>query len=232
MNTEKSSPLQKTYVQKSKLFLLPLTNIKRDKIFKPTNTYISSKDLVSSEYPTGISTNDQILIVTYSKLYKTRDQELYDKINAANFKGLIGEGIVKSAWDKYEQESLLSNPLFLSSHETTDEFIYTYDLSDWDNDWRVFVKGRFSLMSDDAKDRIASYRWTNLNKIARFQLECYLYPYKEKCLDAFARELEMPIAEMAEVKELCSKPDLNLETYKCYNLKNRKINETEGEEAI
>jgi hypothetical protein len=52
------------------------------------------------------------------------------------------------------------------------------------------------------------------------KLYCYLYPFQEECIRSFARELsadkkdfEKNVELLREAKELCSKPDLNLETY-------------------
>lgn len=226
MSSKEYSLLQKTYIQKSGLFLLPLTGLPKSKHFKYTNTYLSSSDLLSDAYPNGISIHDQILIITYNKSYKTKDEELYKKIESSGFKALSGEESLPTGWEKFETEILISNPNFLALHELEDEFVYTYNLSDWDSDWKCFLKGRYSLMSEKAKDKIIKFRWKSLHQTAQHQLYCFLYPNEEKCMQAFAEELEIPLEDLLQVKELCSKPDFKLETYKC--LLKQKTHEAEG----
>lgn len=222
MSKKEPSLLQKSYIQKSKLFLLPLTGLRKNKYFKETNTYISSPDLMSLEYPNGIGFDEKIIIVVYSKDYKIRQDNIYNQV-VSGFKNI---SIEETAWDKYETEVIASNRRFLAVHETSDEFIYTFDLADWSKDWDNFVKGRYSLMSSKAKDLIKDYRWNSLTLIERRKLYCYLYPNEENCFKDFAEDLEVPIEDLKEVKELCSKPNLKLETYILSEKK--QLNETEG----
>lgn len=214
MSSKESSLLQRTYLQKSRLFLLPLTGLTKDKYFKSTNTYISSDDLVSDAYPYGISKYDEILIITYSKDYKVKDEQLYDKIRS-KFKDISSDETLLTGWEKFETEVLLSNSNFLAFHEVEEEFVYTYDLSEWHTDWDYFIKGSYSKLSEKAKEKIMSFRWSSLNKVARDKLYCYLYPTEEKCMLAFAEELKIEIKDLLQVKELCDKPDFDLETFKC-----------------
>lgn len=223
---EESSLLQRTYIQKSKLFLLPLTGVKRDKYFKPTNTYISAPELTSQDYKGGISPHDQILIITYSKSYKQKDKELYDMV-AGKFKEIAKTEDIRPTWDDFEAE-LMGNPNFLAFHESTDEYIYTYDLSNWSDDWKNFISGRYSLFTDEAKKSILNYRWSLLTQIAQKKLYCYLYPYKEECRKSFAEELDESVEDLARVKELCNRPNLPLETYKCTLSKQENLDEVKN----
>lgn len=212
--SEQTSLLQKTYIQKSLLFLLPLTGIKRDRYFKVTNTYLASSNLISKEYyENGISVEDQILIVTFSNQYKQKDREMYDQLSS-KFKEIAKKEDIKPKWDDYEIE-LMSNPNFLAFHEASDEYIYTYDMSNWSADWNNFVNGKYSKFSEDAKSSIIDYRWTALTPVAQKKLHYYLYPYEEEARREFAKELQVSTKLLKEVRELCSKPNLALETYKC-----------------
>lgn len=222
MDKKESSLLQKSYIQKSRLFLLPLTGLRKNKYFRETNTYISSPDLLALEYPDGIGFDDNILIVVYSKNYKIKQDNIYNQVTSG-FKNI---SIEETGWDKYETEIIASNKRFLAVHETADEFIYTFDLDDWSKDWNNFVKGRYSLLSRKAKDLIKEYRWTSLQEIERRKLYCYLYPNEENCFKDFAEDLEVSVEDLKEVKELCSKPNLKLETYILSEQK--QLNETEG----
>lgn len=220
----KESVLQQSYIQKSRLFLLPLVGIIKDKNFKSLNTYISSPSLVSDEYPNGISSKDEILIVTYPKKY--REFNLYSK-----FEKLIEDEVFKSPWEKFEIESIMSNRKFIAYHELEDEIAYTFDLSDFGSDWRCFLKGRYSLFSEKAKEKIIDFRWKSLYPIEQKKLYCYLYPYKDECIKIFSDQLEVPVEELLRVKELCSKPNFNLENYVPERLKSKieeDLNEVKG----
>lgn len=197
MSSKESSLVQRTYLQKSKLFLLPLTNLK-DKYYKMMNTYVSSDDLISEQYPYGISIADEILIVTYPKECK-KDSE----------------NDLLSSWSKFEIDTLLSNDSFLAFHETDNEYIYTYDISDWHIDWNHFMNGKYSQFSEKAKKKITDFRYDSLTKTARNKLYCYLHPNEEECVKAFAEELKVEVQDLLRIKELCNKPNFELEAYKC-----------------
>jgi len=230
MNKKESSLLQKSYLQKSKLFLLPLTGLIKNKYFTETNTYISSPDLVCGDYPNGISFDDKILIVTYSKIYKIKQDNIYNQINN-NFKNI---SIQETGWEKYET-ILMSNKRFVGFHESPDEYLYTYDLSGYTSDWSNFMKGRYSQMTEKAKQIIKNYKWSSLLPTEQKKLYCYLWPdanFDDKkneegnCFKFFADELGIPIQDLEEVKELCSKPNLKLETFVCSEKK--QLDEVKG----
>lgn len=199
MNNKESSLLQKVYLQKSRVFLFPLVGIKNDRVFKPMNTYISSKVLISPEYPKGITVRDNILIVAYPKSYS--------------------RGKDKDTWDMFEAEQIVGSPKFMAIHETEEEFIYTMNMASWSADWKCFLHGRYSLFSEKAKNLVITFRRSYLRAAEHRKLYCYLYPYDEQCINDFAEELGIPTQELMEVKELCSKPDMTQENFKCEALK-------------
>ena len=208
-NTD-TSLLERTYIQKSRIFLFPLTGIKKDRVFAPINTYVSSPNLVNDFYPEGIRDTDRILIANYPKKYRDQYEKLSTIVRKPKFSQDIG-----SLWEEYELNNILSNPTFLAVHETADELIYTFDLSDWKFDWDNFLKGRYSLFSQSAKDKVINYRWYILSPKEKKKMMCYLYPNKEECLQTFAIQLNESVEDLRAVKELCSKPDLKQEMYKC-----------------
>ena len=216
MNKEEPSLLQKTYLQKSMLFLLPLVGLQRNKYFQITNTYICAPELVSAEYPEGIGFGDEIIILAYSKEYKIKQDNLFNQV-ASSFKNL---SIEETGWDKHES-TLISNKRFMALHESEDEYLYTFDMTEWHMDWNFFLKGKYTLMSDKAKRTIRDYKWQALKPIEQKKLHCYLYANEdEKCFEDFAAELKCTVEELrAMTRELCSKPDLRLETYKIPNKK-------------
>jgi hypothetical protein len=67
------SLLEKTYIQKSGLFLFPLLGIKRQKYYRPDGTYVSdpSEDILIE---------DMYLIVTYPKGYVDFDEFEYSTL--------------------------------------------------------------------------------------------------------------------------------------------------------
>jgi len=225
MNKTEPSLLQKTYIQKSRLFLLPLTGLARNKYFPSTNTYISSPDLISSEYSSGIDYEDEILIIAYSKIYKIKQDNIYNQVNA-NFKNI---GIEETGWDRYETV-IMSNKRFIGFHESEDEFLYTFDLSDWHDDWKHFIDGRYTLMSEKAKKIIKGYKWESLQPIEQRKLHCYLYSNKdENCFKDFAEELGLSVEDLKKIKELCNPPNLKLETYILSQKK--ELNETKSQKT-
>jgi len=214
MSSGKSYLLQETYVQKSRIFLFPLVGIPNSKHFRPTNTYIASENLICDAYPEGLSYDDKTLIVLYSKSYKKKDDDLYEKIKDNLIKKMSSDDDIPSGWDTFETKVLLSNRNFIAFHESDEEYIYTFDLSDYEDDWNNFLKGKYSLFKENTKDKILRFRKDVLSDQAKHRLYCYLYPTTKECIMAFAKELEMDVKDLMEVKELCSKPDLLQETYK------------------
>lgn len=202
--------LQKTYIQKSRIFLLPLLGIKKDRVYKETNTYISANNLISKEYRRGISLQDETLIVTYTKDYEKRELE-----NASKLK----TNTPYKTWEKFETEVLMSNKYFTNFYETDDEYVYIFNMSNWSIDWTHFINGSYSALSSDAKKLILRFRWEFLAEQERTKLYCYLYPYKDECKSSFATELGMKVTDLTDIKELCDKPNLKLENYVYKNVK-------------
>lgn len=199
MHNKESSLLQKTYIQKSRLFLFPLIGIRHDRAFRPTNTYISSKNLRTSEYPNGIKPSDNILIIAYTKDY--------------------ARGSSEQQWSIFEAEQIVGNRKFMGIHETDDEFVYTMNMSSFSADIKCFTHGRYSLFSEKAKTLILNFRRSSLKPTEHRKLYCYLYPYDEQCLKSFAEELGISTQQLMEVKELCTSPNMAMESFKCENLK-------------
>lgn len=198
------------YLQKSKIFLLPLTDIKKDSYFKVSNTYISSDDLMNEKYPHGIKPEDTILIVAYPKNLRDTSERIFNmaKQKHRDFKD------DQNAWQVFETENLVSNAMYLDYHETSTEMIYTFDLTPWGSDWSSFLNGCYSKLSYEAKEKIVDYRSEQLDRIGKLKLLGYLYPHKEEALSLFSRDLEIDIEVLRGIGELCDKPDLQKENYK------------------
>jgi hypothetical protein len=204
------SILLQSYIQKSRVFLLPLTGLIKHETFKSLNTYISSDVLNADDYPKGIKPRDEILIVTYPKEYKRyRIKTEFEKI--------LEEELEVSPWESFESKSIMSNRNFMAYHELEDEMAYTFDMSKFSGDWTNFLRGRYSLFTQASKEKIINFRWSSLGKRGQKQLHSYLYP--ERYMKEYAEQLGVPVEELLEVKELCSKPNLTLENYNPMKLK-------------
>lgn len=177
------------------------------------NTYISSSGLVSEEYPQGIRPEDKLLIVSYPRTYLEESEKLVQRIS--HMSQINPEEITETPWKKYEVNSIFANRNFIAYHETSEEMLYTFDLSKYESDWNSFLKGRYSQFNDATKQKIIQYRYEDFTSDARKKMFCYLYPYKNECVIEFARELDMDIEELKLIKELCNKPDFRLENYTC-----------------
>lgn len=114
----------------------------------------------------------------------------------------------------YEKNKLLSHELFHNYLETTDgKGIYVFDFSKHDKDWNMFLKGRYSKLSPDLKKKIRTFfGMSNIGYI-----DAYLYP--ERYFNVYAEFLTTRREDvrsmqkiLEEVGELCSKPNLLLET--------------------
>lgn len=210
LNKDKSTILQKSYIQKSKIFLLPLTGIRRERFYFPSNTYIASPDLIAEEYPMGINKDSNILIVCFPKKLREESDRILKVVKSKN---IVDENEIPQ-WEKYEIEVLFSNKNFIAFHESRDELVYTFDLSSFKRDWIKFLNGRYSLFTEDCKQIITNYRKNTLKEIEKRKLVCYLYPYKEDCLKEFAEQLGENINDLKQVKELCNKPDIEKETFR------------------
>jgi hypothetical protein len=207
-----STILQKAYIQKSKLFLLPLTGLKKSKAFKVGNTYIESNSLISEEYPSGISKQSSILIVSFPKSYRDESIKLQRRLEEKGY--LNPEEMAMTEWEKYETE-IMSNEFFIAFHEADNELIYTFDLSKFARDFLFFLKGKYSMISEDSKLKILKYRLNDLKLEAKEKIVVYLYPNKRELLLKFARDLGVSVEDLMEVGELCDKPNFELEKYNC-----------------
>jgi len=124
---------------------------------------------------------------------------------ACTFKDDDSEG-----FKSFEQQMLLSNPLFSSIVTIQDYNIYLFDYSGYQADWFNFIMGKYSKFTNPLKKAIRQYYGEGSTEIK--YMESYLYP--EKYFDTYARILNVDVQLLKEVGELCDPCDLEKETLK------------------
>jgi hypothetical protein len=110
----------------------------------------------------------------------------------------------------FEQQMLLSNPLFSSIVHIQDYNMYLFDFSGYQNDWFNFIMGKYSKFSTPLKKAIKLYYGENSSEYK--YMDSYLHP--EKYVEVYAKLLEVDPQVLKEVGELCDSCDLEKETLK------------------
>ena len=111
---------------------------------------------------------------------------------------------------KFENQMLLSNPLFEQKIEAKDRNIYVFDFEIYKKDWFNFIMGKYSQLSPVLKRAIKSYYGENSSEY-KF-IETYLYP--EKYFETYSKLLEIDVETLMNIGELCDPCDLEKETLK------------------
>lgn len=110
----------------------------------------------------------------------------------------------------FEQEELLSNPLFDQVMKMTDYNVYVFDLEKYKQDWTSFILGKYSQLSTVAKRAIKKYYGENS---AEYELvDSYLFP--DKYYDTYARLLGVEVQLLETARELCDPCNIDKETLK------------------
>lgn len=113
----------------------------------------------------------------------------------------------ESAFRKFEKDIILSNRYFHEYYKHEDYHIYVFDLSKYKHDWSVFIEGKYSKFSDNAKQIITDFFGKD-GTISEY-VESYIYPsyYHED----YAEDLGVTLQELKDIHELCSKPEFEKE---------------------
>jgi hypothetical protein len=110
----------------------------------------------------------------------------------------------------FEQQMLLSNPLFSSIVHIEDYSMYLFDYTGYQTDWFNFILGKYSKFSNPLKKAIKHYYGENSSEYK--YMESYLNP--EKYYDVYGKLLGVEPDILKEVGELCDPCDLEKETLK------------------
>jgi hypothetical protein len=110
----------------------------------------------------------------------------------------------------FEEQMLLSNPLFVEKIPVKDYNLYVFDLEIYQADYFNFLLGKYSRLSAHLKRAIKNYYG---EKSAEYKyIETYLHP--EKYFEVYAKLLDIDVETLKASGELCDPCDLNKETLK------------------
>jgi hypothetical protein len=110
----------------------------------------------------------------------------------------------------FENQMLLTNPLFVEKIQIKDFNLYVFDLEIYQNDYFNFLLGKYSQFSAHLKRAIKNYYG---DKSAEYQvIETYLYP--DKHFETYAKLLDVDVILLKKTGELCDPCDLEKEVLK------------------
>lgn len=110
----------------------------------------------------------------------------------------------------FEQQLLLSNPLFSKLVHIEDYKTYLFDFSGYQSDWFNFILGKYSEFSIPLKKAIKLYYGENSSEYN--YMDSYLNP--DKYIEVYAKLLNIDSHILKDVGELCDPCDLDKETLK------------------
>jgi hypothetical protein len=110
----------------------------------------------------------------------------------------------------FEQQMLITNPLYESKIDLDEVKLYIFDLSIYKHDWFNFLLGKYSKLSSVAKKAIKSYYGENSAEYK--YMDSYLYP--ENYFKDYAKILDVDIEDLKQIGELCDPWDSEKETLK------------------
>ena len=101
---------------------------------------------------------------------------------------------------QFEKKTLQANELFDSFHKGEDnKGVYLFNLRKYREDVMLFLKGKYSQMSDESKAIIVDFY--SLNKYSTEYMDSYLNP--ENYFEKYAQLLNIPEWRLRDVGELC-----------------------------
>lgn len=110
----------------------------------------------------------------------------------------------------FEQQMLISNPLFLEVIPIRGYKLYIFDYQIYKSDWFNFILGKYSKLSNVLKRAIKNYYG---DKSSEYKyIETFLYP--EKYFNLYAKLLDVDVKVLQETGELCDSCDIEKETLK------------------
>jgi hypothetical protein len=122
-------------------------------------------------------------------------------------------------YQDFEEQMLLTNPLFDSKMTTKDLNIYIFNLEPYSNDFINFLLGKYSKLSIPFKKAIKSYYGENSPEYK--YLDSYLHP--DKYFETYSKLLGVNINLLIKTGELCdiynpNKENLNIELEENFEL--------------
>lgn len=111
---------------------------------------------------------------------------------------------------KFEEQMLLTNPLFDQVLHIRDYSLYVFDFQTYTDDWFNVIMGKYSKLSPVLKRAIKSY-YGETSSEYRY-IESFLHP--EKYFELYAKLLDVDVKTLKQVGELCDPCDLEKENLK------------------
>lgn len=164
------------YFQKSKIFLYPLLDIKKNKDYVPTETYICWDNIYTLK--------DYKYICIYNSKRDLKFQKFENKVLKHN-KNLNWYGSISE-----------------------DKQVYVFDYSEYKHDYEMFIKGSYSKISINSKNKILNY-FGKIGNISSY-IKSYLNP--EEYHNVYAEALLVNVEIIKKVHEICTPPNLKKET--------------------
>lgn len=137
--------------------------------------------------------------ICWNSYYNSEDMRLVCVYNVDN----------NLKYEEFEKKVLFKHSRLVDYTKINDTTsVFTFDFSDYSEDWFNFMNGKYSKINPILKRKILNY--FNDNSANYVYVNSYLYP--EKFFTQYATILDVDVEFLKEVGELCSKPDLNKET--------------------
>lgn len=136
----------------------------------------------------GIELKEYKLIVCYDRKHAENNKEYYSA---------------------FESKMLIGNKLFLEMYDDGQCLMYVFDMGKFKKDYDSVVNGKYTKITDRCKHHIDKYHTSHIGPNA--YIRRYLFP-SEKSYEFFANELGVNAKDLQDGVELCSAPDMELET--------------------
>lgn len=127
------------------------------------------------------------------------------------------------AYNRFTESVLLKNELLVNHIDIEDDKeVFIFNLTKYKADFKWFLKGRYSKMSDGVKQIILEHY--KMNKFSVEYMDSYLNP--DKYFEKYASLLNIQEWRLREIGELCDPFDLEKETLV---LKEEEVPENSGQ---
>ena len=112
-------------------------------------------------------------------------------------------------YEKYEKEKLLKHSRLCDIKEIDKHNkLFIFDFSDLEDDWNLFIAGKYSKINDRIKEKILFFFPENTANYV--YMRSYLYP--KVFFKDYAEILNVDENFLEDIGELCNKPDIKKET--------------------
>lgn len=125
---------------------------------------------------------------------------------------------VTPEFEKFEEQMLLTNPLFHDLLSVDSYNMYVFDYKSYEVDWFNFLLGKYSKLSAPVKKSIKLYYG---EKSSEYEyIKTYLNPSDH--FETYSKLLDVDVSVLKKLGELCDPCDLDKETLKV-SLENVKL---------